>query len=135
MLDFSQIEVRLPKQGGGSEVVKTCFAAKGFTFAARTTDGPGEFGFKQRDDQGSPFWRLVRNVFKKPNKEQVDCQHPKPILLDTGEMKQPNVWAGHSLVNNLVSITLSFQKSIVTVFINQLLDVFLVQWSWYAMET
>ncbi|KAK0604117.1 hypothetical protein LWI29_012203 [Acer saccharum] len=92
-LDFSQLEVTLPKQGGGSEVVKTCPAAMGFAFAAGTTDGPGAFDFKQGDDQGNPFWRLVRNVLKTPDQKQVDCQHPKPILLDTGEMKQPYDWA------------------------------------------
>ncbi|KAG2673269.1 hypothetical protein I3760_13G082300 [Carya illinoinensis] len=92
-IDFSQLEVTLPKQGGGSEVVKTCPAAMGFAFAAGTTDGPGAFDFKQGDDQGNPFWKLVRNVLKTPDKEQVDCQHPKPILLDTGEMKQPYDWA------------------------------------------
>ncbi|KAF2312612.1 hypothetical protein GH714_035228 [Hevea brasiliensis] len=92
-LDFSQLEVTLPKQGGGSEVVKTCPAAMGFAFAAGTTDGPGAFDFKQGDDKGNAFWKLVRNFLKKPNKEQVDCQHPKPILLDTGEMKQPYDWA------------------------------------------
>jgi neutral ceramidase len=35
----------------------------------------------------------VRNLLKTPDKEQVDCQQPKPILLDTGEMKQPYDWA------------------------------------------
>ncbi|KAK2641812.1 hypothetical protein Ddye_023575 [Dipteronia dyeriana] len=92
-LDFSQLEVTLPKQGGGSEVVKTCPAAMGFAFAAGTTDGPGAFDFKQGDDKGNPFWRLVRNILKTPDQKQVDCQHPKPILLDTGEMKQPYDWA------------------------------------------
>jgi neutral ceramidase len=43
--------------------------------------------------QGNAFWRLVRNFLKTPGKEQVDCQHPKPILLDTGEMKKPYDWA------------------------------------------
>ncbi|PON62781.1 Neutral/alkaline nonlysosomal ceramidase [Trema orientale] len=92
-IDFSQLEVKIPKQGGGSEVVKTCPAAMGFGFAAGTTDGPGAFDFKQGDDQGNPFWKLVRNVLKTPGKEQIDCQHPKPILLDTGEMKEPYDWA------------------------------------------
>lgn len=50
-LDFSQLEVTLPKQGGGTEVVKTCPAAMGFAFAAGTTDGPGAFDFKQGDDK------------------------------------------------------------------------------------
>ncbi|KAJ4725668.1 Neutral ceramidase [Melia azedarach] len=92
-LDFSQLEVTLPKQGGGSETVKTCPAAMGFAFAAGTTDGPGAFDFKQGDDSGNPFWKLVRNLLKTPDKKQIDCQHPKPILLDTGEMKQPYDWA------------------------------------------
>lgn len=43
--------------------------------------------------QGSPFWKLIRNLVKRPNKEQIDCQHPKPILLDAGEMTIPYDWA------------------------------------------
>ncbi|XP_074290250.1 neutral ceramidase 2-like [Silene latifolia] len=92
-VDFSNLEVTISKQGGGTEEVKTCPAAMGFAFAAGTTDGPGAFDFKQGDDQGNPFWRLVRNVLKTPGKEQVECQKPKPILLDTGEMKVPYDWA------------------------------------------
>ncbi|XP_022861871.1 neutral ceramidase 3-like [Olea europaea var. sylvestris] len=65
----------------------------GFAFAAGTTDGPGAFDFKQGDVKGNAFWRLVRNLLKTPNQEQVDCQRPKPILLDTGEMKLPYDWA------------------------------------------
>ncbi|KAF5470478.1 hypothetical protein F2P56_010991 [Juglans regia] len=94
-IDFSQLEVTLPREGegGASEVVNTCSAAMGFAFAAGTTDGPGAFDFKQGDDKGNPFWSLVRNILKTPDKEQIDCQQPKPILLDTGEMKQPYDWA------------------------------------------
>lgn len=65
----------------------------GFSFAAGTTDGPGAFDFKQGDDKGNVFWKLVRNVLKAPDQEQVNCQRPKPILLDTGEMKEPYDWA------------------------------------------
>ncbi|XP_021289070.1 neutral ceramidase 2 isoform X2 [Herrania umbratica] len=92
-LDFSNLEVSVPKMGGGSAVVKTCPAAMGFAFAAGTTDGPGAFDFTQGDDKGNAFWRLVRNLLKTPNQEQINCQKPKPILLDTGEMKQPYDWA------------------------------------------
>lgn len=48
-VDFSQLKVSLTKQGGATEVVKTCPAAMGFAFAAGTTDGPGAFDFKQGD--------------------------------------------------------------------------------------
>lgn len=92
-VDFSKLEVTIPKEGGDNEVVKTCPAAMGFAFAAGTTDGPGAFDFKQGDVKGNPFWKLVRNLLKTPSKEQVDCQQPKPILLDTGEMKLPYDWA------------------------------------------
>ncbi|GJT59680.1 neutral ceramidase 1-like protein [Tanacetum coccineum] len=103
-LDFTQLEVTLPKQGGGSETVKTCPAAMGFGFAAGTTDGPGAFDFKQGDSTGNPFWKLVRNVLKTPSQEQKDCQQPKPILLDTGEMKQPYDWAASILPVQMLKI-------------------------------
>ncbi|XP_058215615.1 neutral ceramidase 1 [Rhododendron vialii] len=92
-VNFSNLEVTIPKEGGGYEKVKTCPAAMGFAFAAGTTDGPGAFDFQQGDDKGNAFWRLVRDVLKTPTEEQVKCQHPKPILLDTGEMKEPYDWA------------------------------------------
>ncbi|KAK4482411.1 hypothetical protein RD792_009566 [Penstemon davidsonii] len=92
-VDFSKLNVTVSKQGGGTNVVKTCPAAMGFAFAAGTTDGPGAFDFKQGDDKGNAFWKVVRNLLKNPGEEQVECQSPKPILLDTGEMKQPYDWA------------------------------------------
>jgi neutral ceramidase len=102
-LDFSQLEVNLPTSTG-QQVVKTCPAAMGFAFAAGTTDGPGAFDFKQGDTKGNPFWRLVRNVLKPPGPEQVKCQAPKPILLDTGEMKEPYDWAPAILPIQIIRI-------------------------------
>jgi neutral ceramidase len=32
-------------------------------------------------------------LLKTPGKDQVECHSPKPILLDTGEMKEPYDWA------------------------------------------
>ncbi|CAK9314543.1 unnamed protein product [Citrullus colocynthis] len=91
-VDFSKLEVAL-ERGGTTEVVQTCPAAMGYSFAAGTTDGPGAFDFEQGDDKGNPFWRLIRNLLEKPKKEQIDCQQPKPILLNTGEMTKPYDWA------------------------------------------
>jgi hypothetical protein len=52
--------------------------------------------------QGNPFWKLVRNLLKTPDQEQIACQQPKPILLDTGEMKLPYDWAvSYSFMLNL----------------------------------
>ncbi|PNY09183.1 neutral/alkaline non-lysosomal ceramidase [Trifolium pratense] len=91
-IDLSKLEVTISDQGA-DKVVKTCPAAMGFASAAGTTDGPGSFDFKQGDNKGNPFWKLVRNLVKTITRKQIDCQHPKPILLDTGEMNVPYEWA------------------------------------------
>ncbi|XP_010916847.3 neutral ceramidase-like [Elaeis guineensis] len=103
-IDFSQLEVNFPSSGGGQQMVKTCPAAMGFAFAAGTTDGPGAFDFKQGDDKGNPFWKLVGDLLKTPTKEQVACQQPKPILIDTGEMKLPYNWAPSILPIQIIQI-------------------------------
>ena len=69
--------------------VKTCPAAMGYSFAAGTTDGPGDFNFFQGDNETNPFWQIITNILKKPTEEQVACHAPKPILLDTGEVAVP----------------------------------------------
>jgi hypothetical protein len=65
---------------------KTCKSGVGFSFAAGTTDGPGAFDFIQGDTKGNAFWNFVRNFITVPSKEMVACQHPKPVLLPTGEV-------------------------------------------------
>ena len=55
-----------------------------YAFAAGTTDGPGMFGFHQGTTTGNPFWDKVAAVLSKPTEEEVECQAPKPILLNTG---------------------------------------------------
>ncbi|XP_047310166.1 neutral ceramidase 1-like [Impatiens glandulifera] len=103
-IDFSKLDVTISKQDGVNEAVHTCPAAMGFAFAAGTTDGPGAFDFTQGDEKGNPFWRMVRNLLKKPGKEQVECQYPKPVLLDTGEMKIPYDWAPSVLPIQIIRI-------------------------------
>ncbi|CAL9774845.1 unnamed protein product [Musa acuminata subsp. burmannicoides] len=101
-LDFSKLQVALTD--GVQKVVKTCPAAMGFAFAAGTTDGPGMFDFKQGDDKGNAFWKLVRNILKTPSQEQIACQQPKPILLDTGDMNVPYDWAPSILPVQIIRI-------------------------------
>ncbi|KAL3840149.1 hypothetical protein ACJIZ3_024740 [Penstemon smallii] len=88
-INFTDIEVVLD----GNKVVKTCPAALGPGFAAGTTDGPGVFGFQQGDTEINEFWKKVRDAIKEPSEYQVDCQKPKAVLLDTGEMFWPYAWA------------------------------------------
>ncbi|KAF4468134.1 alkaline ceramidase [Fusarium albosuccineum] len=77
---------------------KTCPAALGYSFAAGTTDGPGFFDFKQGDSgdpDASPLWGIVSKFLRNPSPEQVECQSPKPILIDAGEITQPYAWAAN----------------------------------------
>jgi hypothetical protein len=54
--------------------------------------GPGMFDFTQGDTQGSSLWRLVRDLISTPSQDQQACHAPKPILLNTGYLKQPYPW-------------------------------------------
>jgi len=78
-------------------VVNTCPAAMGYSFAGGTTDGPGAFDFVQGDNSSNtqnPFWELVKGaVTPNPTQEQINCQYPKPILLNTGYAHFPYDWS------------------------------------------
>lgn len=66
--------------------VKTlCSPAMGYSFAAGTTDGPGMFNFSQGATTSNPFWNKVRDFLSQPTPDEIACQRPKPILLNTGE--------------------------------------------------
>lgn len=91
-VDMTNVTVKLDN----GEEVHTCATAMGDSFAAGTIDGPGAFNFKQGDNgTGYLFWNLIRDVldvFKAPSKQQVACQYPKPILLNTADMTYPYPW-------------------------------------------
>jgi neutral ceramidase len=61
-------------------------------FKAGTTDGPGEFDFTQGNTT-NPIWNLIASVLHKATPEEKACQHPKPILLSTGDYTFPEPWA------------------------------------------
>lgn len=89
--DFSSLTVTHPN----GSLVSTCPAALGYSFAAGTTDGPGAFDFKQNNTGSSnanPVWAVVRGFLREPSEEQKVCHHPKPILLDVGEIHRPYLW-------------------------------------------
>ncbi|KAI0782937.1 Neutral/alkaline nonlysosomal ceramidase [Abortiporus biennis] len=81
--------------------VQTCPPAMGYSFAGGTTDGPGAFDFIQGDnssDPQNPFWEIVKGaVTPFPNAEQIACQYPKPILLNTGFAQIPYSWSPHTV--------------------------------------
>ncbi|CAL8087615.1 unnamed protein product [Calicophoron daubneyi] len=70
----------------------TCKPAMGYSFAAGTVDGPGDFDFTQGTKEPTIFWDLVRDLVKKPSPELIACQAPKPIILACGEMTFPYPW-------------------------------------------
>ena len=89
--DFSNFAFEHPK----GSIVSTCPAALGYSFAAGTSDGPGAFDFKQNNTgspNANPVWSVVRGFLREPSAEQMACHHPKPILLDVGEIENPYLW-------------------------------------------
>jgi len=84
--------------------VKTCKPALGYSFAAGTTDGPGEFDFTQGDLTGNPFWDFISGLLKDPSPEQEACHAPKPILLDTGEIEFPFPWHPVNIDTQIIRI-------------------------------
>lgn len=87
-VDMSALNVTL--SNGAS--TKLCDPAMGYAFAAGTTDGPGMFSFTQGTTTGNPFWDKVSAFLSKPTEEQVKCQAPKPILINTGGIDVPHAW-------------------------------------------
>ena len=84
--------------------VSTCKPALGYSFAAGTTDGPGEFDFTQGDLTGNPFWDFISGLLKDPSPEQEACHAPKPILLDTGELMFPYPWHPTSVDTQILRV-------------------------------
>lgn len=87
-----------------AEPTTTCKAALGYSFAAGTTDGPGEFDFAQSTTTSTVFWNIVRDFIQRPSKELNKCQHPKPILLPVGEMRFPYPWVASVVPTQLLKI-------------------------------
>ena len=72
---------------------KLCSPAMGYSFAAGTTDGPGMFHFTQGDLTDNVFWNKVRDfITADPSDDEINCQAPKPILLNTGDANVPYEW-------------------------------------------
>jgi neutral ceramidase len=99
-----------------NHIVHTCPAAMGYAFAAGTTDGPGMFNFVQSTTTSNPFWNAVSDLISKPTKEQINCHHPKPILLNVGEIKKPYDWAASVVPLQLFRIGDFFMINVPTEF-------------------
>jgi len=99
-IDFRQSWVSmdgLPITLENGTVVYGCSAALGESFAAGTTDGPGQFDFTQGSTSPNPFWAAVSSILSKPTRQQKDCHHPKPILLNLANINIPYAWEAPSM--------------------------------------
>jgi len=89
--DMSNFHFALPN----GSTVRTCAAALGYSFGAGTWDEPGAYDIVQHVStkaKSSFFWRIVTWLLKAPGQDQIECQAPKHILLDVGEVMRPYEW-------------------------------------------
>jgi len=99
-IDYRHSFVEMPGRNvttSSGQVVQLCSPAMGYSFAAGTTDGPGMFNFKQGMTTGNPFWDKVSAFLSEPTPEEIACQAPKPILLNTGDLDVPYAWDPHTV--------------------------------------
>jgi len=85
---------------------KTCTAALGDSFAGGTTDGPGDFDFEQgvNNTHTNEYWNFIASFISDPTPEQIACQYPKPILLNTGDTNFPTPWTPKILPTQVLRI-------------------------------
>jgi len=97
-VDMSNVTVA-PQYTGLPSPVTTCTGALGDSFAGGTTDGPGDFNFKQGSNSSEPnsWWNLVAKFIINPPQQQITCHLPKPILVWVGGIQKPAAWAANVL--------------------------------------
>ena len=89
--DMSNFHFELPD----GRKARTCPAALGYGFGAGTWDEPGDFDIVQHltnSSNAALIWRFTTWLLKPPGQDQKECQHPKSILLDVGEVSRPYAW-------------------------------------------
>lgn len=59
--------------------------------------GPGVSEFSQGTTRRSILGKVATVVTGRASDRQTACHSPKPILLNTGEMENPNPWQAHDV--------------------------------------
>lgn len=62
--------------------------------------------------QSNEFWNIISDFLSTPTAEQIACQAPKPILLNTGEVKLPYDWDPASVPISLFKVGRLFILSV-----------------------
>ena len=99
-------------KGADGTMKGTCGPAMGYAFAAGTTDGPGAFNFVQGTNTSNPFWNAISSLLSKPTQAQIDCHHPKPILLNLEGINEPYPWAAQVVPLQVVRMGRFFMLSV-----------------------
>ncbi|XP_073541598.1 neutral ceramidase [Phyllobates terribilis] len=100
-VDMSNVTVKLNE----THTETTCKPALGYSFAAGTIDGPGLINFTHGMTEGDPIWDALRDIlFGVPSNETIECHEPKPILLNTGEVRRGIPW--HPTIIDVQMITI-----------------------------
>eukprot|EP00930_Biecheleria_cincta_P001824 TRINITY_DN102915_c0_g1_i1.p1 TRINITY_DN102915_c0_g1~~TRINITY_DN102915_c0_g1_i1.p1 ORF type:complete len:732 (+),score=104.35 TRINITY_DN102915_c0_g1_i1:49-2244(+) len=92
--------------------MSTCGPAMGYAFAAGTTDGHGMFNFQQTTNSTNTFWNVVSRFLASPSKKMIECQAPKPILLDLNDISVPYAWAAHTVPIQVLRLGRMFVLSV-----------------------
>jgi neutral ceramidase len=95
VVDFRHSWVKMPGLNvtlASGATATLCEPSMGYSFAAGTTDGPGMFSFTQGTTTGNPFWDKVSAILAKPTEEEIKCQAPKPILINSCDIDVPHEW-------------------------------------------
>ncbi|XP_056386007.1 neutral ceramidase-like isoform X2 [Hyla sarda] len=100
-VDMSNVTVKL----NDTHNATTCKPALGYSFAAGTIDGPGLINFTHGMTEADPSWEALTNaLLGVPSNETKECHQPKPILINTGEIKGRIPW--HPTIVDVQMITI-----------------------------
>eukprot|EP01116_Phalansterium_solitarium_P012083 TRINITY_DN2805_c0_g2_i1.p1 TRINITY_DN2805_c0_g2~~TRINITY_DN2805_c0_g2_i1.p1 ORF type:complete len:550 (-),score=135.65 TRINITY_DN2805_c0_g2_i1:1298-2947(-) len=103
-IDMGNISVSAKFTSTGQDET-TCHGSLGDAFAAGTTDGPGMFNFQQNTNSSkNPYWNFIGGFLSRPTKEEVACQAPKQILLNTGDISFPAPWTARILPISILQL-------------------------------
>ncbi|KAJ3641677.1 hypothetical protein Zmor_028161 [Zophobas morio] len=103
-VDMPSQNATIQHPNGTTQQVHGCLPAMGYSFAAGTTDGVGEFGFSQGARHGSSQWNTLRDFLFQPTQEDIDCQYPKPILINSGRISTPYEWQPRIVSTQLIQL-------------------------------
>ncbi|XP_044261927.1 neutral ceramidase-like [Tribolium madens] len=103
-VDMPTQNVTIALPNGTITHVTGCLPAMGYSFAAGTTDGVGELGFAQGTKSTNSYWNTLRDLLFKATEEDIRCQHPKPILINSGRISIPYQWQPRIVSTQIVQV-------------------------------